>query len=167
MDWSYALLTAPERVLFRRLAVFAGGWSLEAAEAVGPDPDGPDGGLAREDVLDLLTRLVDQSLVLAEAPPAGPARYRLLETLRQYAQQQLADAERGGPCAGGTRPTTWPWPSRRRRRCPAPSSSPGWTGWRGSTPTCSWRWAGWRSRAGRRNPPRAARPRPRCGWAPP
>ena len=89
VDWSHALLTAPERVLFRRLAVFAGGWDLEAAEAVGPD--GPDerraGGLARGEVLDLLTRLVDQSLVLAEAPAAGPARYRLLETLRQYAQQ--------------------------------------------------------------------------------
>ena len=100
VDWSHALLTEPERVLFRRLAVFAGGWGLEAAEAVGPDPDGTDGGLAREDVLDLLTRLVDQSLVLVDAPPAGPARYRLLETLRQYARQRLtasgeADVVRG------------------------------------------------------------------------
>src|SRR5262245_39588833 len=95
VDWSHALLTAPERVLFRRLAVFAGGWTLEAAEAVGPAPDGPAGGLAREDVLDLLTRLVDQSLVdvVAEAPGAGPARYRLLETLRQYAQHKLVEAE--------------------------------------------------------------------------
>jgi non-specific serine/threonine protein kinase len=93
VDWSHALLTAPERVLFRRLAVFAGGWTLEAAEAVCPDPDGRDGGVAREDVLDLLTRLVDQSLVVADAPEAGPTRYRLLETLRQYAQQKLVDAE--------------------------------------------------------------------------
>ena len=101
VDWSHALLTAPERVLFRRLAVFTGGFSLEAAEAVGPAPAADsDGGLAREDVLDLLTRLVDQSLVLAEAPPAGPTRYRLLETLRQYAQQKLAEAAEVVPVRG-------------------------------------------------------------------
>jgi predicted ATPase/class 3 adenylate cyclase len=88
VDWSHALLTAPERVLFRRLAVFAGGWGLEAAEQVCSDAT-----LPQDDVLDLLTRLVDKSLVLADAPAAGPARYRLLETLRQYAQHKLADAE--------------------------------------------------------------------------
>ena len=85
VDWSHALLTDPERALFARLAVFAGGFTLEAAEAVGTGD-----GLAAEDVLDLLTRLVDKSLVVAEAPPAGTARYRLLETLRQYAQERLA-----------------------------------------------------------------------------
>jgi predicted ATPase/class 3 adenylate cyclase len=88
VDWSHALLTAPERVLFRRLAGFAGGWTLEAAEAVcGHD------GLAPDDILDLLTRLVDQSLVLADAAPEGPSRYRLLETLREYAQHKLVEAE--------------------------------------------------------------------------
>jgi hypothetical protein len=92
VDWSYALLSEPERALLARLAVFAGGWTLEAAEQVGADPDGdPDGaGIAPEDVLDLLTRLVDQSLVVAEARPDGTARYRLLETLRQYGREKLA-----------------------------------------------------------------------------
>ena len=82
--WSHDLLPASERRLFARLAVFAGGFSLEAAEAVGAG-DGIEGA----EVLDLLTRLVDQSLVLAEAPPDGEARYRLLETLRAYAREAL------------------------------------------------------------------------------
>ena len=94
VDWSHALLTAPERALFARLAVFAGGFTLEAAEAVGADrPDGPEGpepgGIEAPEVLDLLTRLVDQSLVVAEAEPGGAARYRQLETLRQYAAERL------------------------------------------------------------------------------
>jgi len=87
VDWSYDLLDAPERALFARLSVFAGGWTLEAAEAVGAGP-----GLAAAAVLDRLTGLVDRSLVVAEAPGDGTARYRLLETLRQYAQQKLAAA---------------------------------------------------------------------------
>jgi predicted ATPase len=88
VDWSYALLAEPERALFARLAVFAGGWTLEAAEAVGADPGG--GGIAAEEGLDLLTRLADKSLVVAEEQPDGTAHYQLLETLRQYARQKLA-----------------------------------------------------------------------------
>ena len=87
VDWSYDLLTDQERALFARLSVFAGGWTLEAAEAVGADPDGA--GIAAAEVLDLLTRLVDKSLVVVEAQPDGTARYRLLETLRQYAAERL------------------------------------------------------------------------------
>ena len=83
--WSYALLTDRERALFDRVAVFAGGFTLEAAEAVGAGED-----LGAPDVLDLLTRLVDQSLVQAEAQPDGTVRYRLLETLRAYARDTLA-----------------------------------------------------------------------------
>jgi predicted ATPase/class 3 adenylate cyclase/DNA-binding CsgD family transcriptional regulator len=83
VDWSYALLDARERRLFARLSVFAGGFTLEAAEQVGA-------GAAPLDVLDLLTRLVDKSLVVAEEQLDGTARYRLLETLRQYAGQKLA-----------------------------------------------------------------------------
>jgi hypothetical protein len=85
VDWSYDLLAAGERTLFARVAVFAGGFTLDAAEAVGPGE-----GIGASDVLDLLTRLVDTSLVVAEAQPDGTARYRLLETLRQYGQQRLA-----------------------------------------------------------------------------
>ena len=86
VDWSHDLLTAPERVLFRRLAVFHGGWTLAAAEAVVPCGD-----LPRDAVLDMLDRLVKQSLVVAE-PGAHRTRYRMLETLRQYADDRLADA---------------------------------------------------------------------------
>jgi predicted ATPase/DNA-binding CsgD family transcriptional regulator len=83
LDWSYALLGEPERSVFRRLAVFAGGWTLEAAEAVCVDTQ-----LARARVLDILTRLVDKSLVIMEEEQ-GRARYRLLEPIRQYAQAKL------------------------------------------------------------------------------
>jgi predicted ATPase/class 3 adenylate cyclase len=83
VDWSHDLLPDPERALFRRLAVFAGGWSLEAAERVCVFA-----GIESSDVLDLLTSLADKSLVAAEAGGAS-ARYRLLETLRQYAEDKL------------------------------------------------------------------------------
>ena len=84
LDWSYELLTAPEQAVFRRLAVFLGGCALEAAEAVCAGGD-----LDPAEVLDLLTRLVDKSLVLVEEA-GGAARFRLLEPVRQYAQQRLA-----------------------------------------------------------------------------
>ncbi|VBA57748.1 Putative HTH-type transcriptional regulator [Mycobacterium attenuatum] len=91
VDWSHALLTEPERVLFRRLAVFNGGFDLEAARAVCADDD-----LHQHQVLDLLTRLVDTSLVVAE--PAGDrTRFRMLETVRHYALAKLRDY---GPDAG-------------------------------------------------------------------
>ena len=88
LDWSYRLLEERERVLLRRLAVFAGGWTLVAVEAV-CSGDGINAG----DVLDLLTRLVDKSLVLLETGTGGTTRYRLLETVRQYAGERLAEAE--------------------------------------------------------------------------
>jgi predicted ATPase/class 3 adenylate cyclase len=82
--WSHDLLTAPERRLFDRLSVFSGGCALEAAERVGAAE-----GEAEADVLDLLGRLVDKSLVLAEEGRGGTTRYRLLETLRQYGGERL------------------------------------------------------------------------------
>jgi non-specific serine/threonine protein kinase len=86
IDWSYHLLTDAQQRLFRRLAVFVGGWALEAAEAVGAGD-----GVEREEVLDLLSRLVDKSLVQVDRG-AGVTRYRLLETLRQYGRDRLAEA---------------------------------------------------------------------------
>ncbi len=89
IDWSYDLLSAPERTLLRRLAVFSGGWTLEAAERVCPGE-----GLGEGDVLDVLAHLVDKSLVIYEEPE-GSARYRLLETVRQYASERLRQAGDG------------------------------------------------------------------------
>jgi predicted ATPase/DNA-binding NarL/FixJ family response regulator len=86
IEWSHALLAEPDRVVFRRLAVFAGGFGLEAARAVAAG-----GAVARDDVLDALGRLVDKSLVVAEERD-GEARYRLLETIRQYATDRLVGA---------------------------------------------------------------------------
>ena len=86
MDWSYDLLSDPERALLRRLSVFAGGWPFEAAEAVCAG-----GGIEVSDILDLLTQLVDKSLVIAETH-GGEARYRLLDTVRQYGDEKLRNA---------------------------------------------------------------------------
>ncbi|HEX8009450.1 MAG TPA: tetratricopeptide repeat protein [Casimicrobiaceae bacterium] len=81
IDWSHDLLTERERTLFRRLAVFVGGWTLEAAEAIAPGGD-----IEGADVLDLLTHLVEKSLVAIEAEGG---RYRLLDTVREYARERL------------------------------------------------------------------------------
>jgi non-specific serine/threonine protein kinase len=88
VDWSHVLLTPAEQAVFRRLAVFADGWSLEAAEWVCRDDRSTRLG---NDVLDLLERLVDKSLVVHE-DEAGEPRFRLLETIRQYAAERLAEA---------------------------------------------------------------------------
>jgi predicted ATPase len=84
LEWGHRLLGGPEQDLFERLSVFAGGWTLEAAEAVGSGRGSEEG-----DVLDLLSLLVDKSLVVAEVREDGVVRYRLLETVRQYASEQL------------------------------------------------------------------------------
>ena len=86
IDWSYGLLDRAEKTLFRRLAIFSGGWSLEAAEAVCADGD-----LAVNDVLAVLSRLVDKSLVIVDRSHST-ARYHFLETIRQYALEKLVEA---------------------------------------------------------------------------
>jgi non-specific serine/threonine protein kinase len=110
IDWSYDQLPTAEARLLRQLAVFAGGWTLEAAEGVlgagccvlGADEDrraraptagrlAPSAQHAAPDVLDLLTSLVEKSLVLVEEPPGG-LRYRMLETVRQYAFESLRES---------------------------------------------------------------------------
>ena len=84
VDWSYELLSDTERHLLRRLSVFAGGWTLEGAEDVGGGDD-----IDRAGVLDLMTRLVDKSLVMVDDDRQGRRRYRFLETVRHYARERL------------------------------------------------------------------------------
>jgi predicted ATPase/class 3 adenylate cyclase/DNA-binding CsgD family transcriptional regulator len=91
VDWSHALLTEPERVLFRRLAVFYGGFDLDAAQTVAGS-----GAVERYQVLDQLTLLVDKSLVVADNS-RGRTRYRLLETVRQYALEKLSESGEADP----------------------------------------------------------------------
>jgi predicted ATPase len=117
VDWSYDLLAGPERTLLRRLSVFAGGWTLEAAEAVCSDcgfwivdfglsaksqaPEdrtllsdpiqNPQSTIQNEEVLDQLASLRDKSLVVADEH-RGERRYRLLETVRQYARDRLLES---------------------------------------------------------------------------
>ena len=122
LDWSHKLLVEPERKLFGRLSVFAGGFTLEAAEVVGAGD-----GIAAGEVLDLLSSLVDKSLVLTDASKDadGSPRYRLLEPVRQYARERteqsgevdevrrrhaaffLALAEEVEPESKGTRREAW------------------------------------------------------------
>ncbi|MBI4788420.1 MAG: hypothetical protein HY782_15420 [Chloroflexi bacterium] len=83
IDWSYDLLSDAERVVLQRLSVFAGGWTLEAAEFVCEGD-----GIEAIQILDFLSRLVDKSLVIAEEC-GGAARYRMLETIKQYAHEKL------------------------------------------------------------------------------
>lgn len=87
LEWSYHLLGEPERLLLQRLSIFAGGCTLEAAEAVCSDDD-----VRATKVLDHLAALVAKSLVLAERQPGAETRYRLLEMVRQYAREKLQDA---------------------------------------------------------------------------
>ncbi|MBI5651877.1 MAG: hypothetical protein HZC40_15785 [Chloroflexi bacterium] len=118
MEWSYALLSDDERIVLNRVSVFAGGWTLDAAEAVtNPKSQKPNPKIENRNskieiqntetapapigisdlgfgILDVLSRLVDKSLVIAETRD-GATRYRMLETIRQYAREELAQAESG------------------------------------------------------------------------
>jgi tetratricopeptide (TPR) repeat protein len=88
IDWSYDILSNSERLLLRRLSVFAGGWTLEAAEEVCSGD-----GIETYDVLDLLTQLLNKSLVVVvEHSQSGETRYRMLETIRQYAREKHLEA---------------------------------------------------------------------------
>ncbi|MDQ7857407.1 MAG: tetratricopeptide repeat protein [Armatimonadota bacterium] len=99
MDWSYELLADDERAVLRRLSVFAGGWTLEAAEVICADA-----GVEATQVLDLQAALVDKSLVVVE-DQGGRPRYRLLETVRQYARDKLLEVGEAG--AWRTRHRDW------------------------------------------------------------
>lgn len=92
LDWSYALLSEQEQKVFQRLSVFAGGSTLEAAEAVCAG-----NGVESVQVMDVLSRLVEKSLVTADKPEPVETRYRLLETIRQYALEKATESgELGG-----------------------------------------------------------------------
>jgi tetratricopeptide (TPR) repeat protein len=106
IDWSFQLLEEPDRRLFRRLSVFAGGWTVAAAEAVcgGDGLDAPEAVTADAgEVLEGLVRLVDRSLVVAVG--GDPARFRMLETLRAYGAERLGEA--GEAELAAARHTAW------------------------------------------------------------
>ena len=120
LEWSYEPLSEPERTLFSRLSVFAGGFTLEAAEDVGPG-----GSVQANEVLGLLSGLVDKSLVVAQTTTDGRMRYGMLEPVRQYARERLEEggeaqivrrrhakfflrlAEEAQPGLKGPRPEVW------------------------------------------------------------
>ena len=87
IDWSFDLLDEPERILFRRLAMFPGSWTLEAASAICSQ----DGAIDAWDVLDVLASLVDKSLVIAE-PCGDDSRYRMLHSIREYGLERVEQA---------------------------------------------------------------------------
>jgi len=87
IGWSYGLLSEGEKEMFGRLSIFAGGFTLEAAEATCPD-----GSIEDEDVLNLVSDLVNKSLVVAQSTAEGRVRYRLLEPVKQYAREKLEES---------------------------------------------------------------------------
>lgn len=93
IDWSYDLLSEQERLLLGRLSVFAGGWSVEAAEQIGADEEGKPSEtnvrIRDIEVLDLLAQLIDRSLVTVDGTEAGASRYRIMESIREYARERL------------------------------------------------------------------------------
>jgi predicted ATPase/class 3 adenylate cyclase len=90
IDWSWNLLDRHERLLLQRLAVFSGGWTMEAAQAVAADDD-----LDEYEVFDLLEQLVGKSLVTVKYPARGEARYGMLESIRQYGLERLYESGEG------------------------------------------------------------------------
>jgi predicted ATPase/class 3 adenylate cyclase len=122
LDWSYELLSHKERVLMRRLAVFAGSWTLEAAEAICPGD-----GLDASDILDTLGQLVSKSLVVANAP-GGRTEYRMLETVREYAQERLEEAQE----IPGTRARHLQWYLDLAERAEGELSGPAQATWLGT-----------------------------------
>ncbi|MCQ0014715.1 ATP-binding protein [Actinomadura madurae] len=151
VEWSWDLLAGPERTLWRRLAVFPGGATVQSAEAVCAGP-----GLDGADALDLLAALVDKSL-LTVGDTDGEPRYRMLETIRAYGLERLAGSGRRPRPGGRTPRTSSGWRRRRSRTCTGATSWPGC----GASP-----------RKGTTSPPRCAGRSPpgtrrwRCGTAP-
>ncbi len=135
VDWSYELLTENEQTLLKRLAVFAGGFDLDAAEKVcGVEP------IEDFEVLDLLASLVDKSLVMLEEREEA-SRYRMLETIRDYAAQKLrADGDDGAAAAVRHNGITSSWPSMRVKASMAPSRLTGCGGSKSNSTTSALPW---------------------------
>ena len=136
LDWSHDLLGQPEQVLLRRLAVFAGGWTLRLAEEVCSGA-----GIERAGVLDLLTLLVDKSVALVDAAETT-ARYRLLEPIRQYALERWKPRAKPPPTARGMPRRCWSSPRPVPTTRPDPTRFLHWTASKSSTTTCASRCAG-------------------------
>ena len=132
LDWSYDLLSELERTLFRRLAVFAGAFTLEAAEAVGAGD-----GIATDEVIDLLAGLVSKSMVVVGRETEA-VRYRLLETVRQYAWEASGGRRERARLPTSPGLVSAFWPRKRSRACTARSRFSGSTGWSASMTTCAW-----------------------------
>ncbi len=146
LEWSHDLLSPDERSVLRRVAVFNGGCSLAAAEAVCAGD-----GIEAEGVFGLLAGLVAKSLVVADTTGTD-TRYRMLDTIRQYAGEQLAAAGEAGPAA--TDHARWCVEFAERAE-PGPTRRRGWPGSTATTTTFEPRW---------RSSPPTGRPRLRCGW---
>jgi len=132
---SYDLLTSEEQTLFRRLSVFDGGFTLEAAEQVCAEPPDPGAILTR------LPSLVDQSLVVADRHPGGGTRYRLLETVREYARERLADDE-AAEVAGRHLRYFLELAELAYPELQSPGSGDGWHAWTPNATTCGPRCGG-------------------------
>ena len=148
IDWSYQLLSAGEQAVFRRLAVFVGGYTIAAAEAV-------CGGKENDvrDVLEVIASLVDKSLLRQTEQESGEPRLVMLETIREYTLTQLDAAGEMARLQPRMPPSAWNSPGSPRRSFGAKRSPSGWRGWWPSVATCA------RPSAG---PSAAATLRPAC-----
>ena len=129
LDWSYGLLEDAERLLLRRVAIFEGGWTIDAAEAVCPGAD-----LPQKQVLRLVDGLVDKSLIIADLDSV-PARYRLLETTHQYVLELLLASGEAASSASGTPRTSGCSRAGLSKRCSVRASWSGCNEWTRSRTT--------------------------------
>lgn len=132
LDWSHDLLTGPEQVVFRRLGVFPGSFTLSAAERVASGGD-----IAAADVLDLISRLVDRSLVVAQPWGEQQVRYRLLSPIRDYARERLAAAGERSSVAAVHLECYAELVERAQPRLSGPEQVAELTGWTSKATTCA------------------------------
>ena len=124
--WSYDLLTEPERLLFRRLSVFVGGWDLETIEGMWSD-------VSDIATLDLVASLVDKNLLRQAEALGAEARFEMLETIREYGLEVLHQSESWKQLNAATRSTSLPWLRRLSRTFRAKSESTGYSAWNRNT----------------------------------